>query len=68
MVDILIRNGKIVEIGRRLGACDETEVDGTGLVAIPGVVETHAHMLLPFGGTCTRNDFFDVRALARMGA
>ena len=25
----------------------------------PGVVETHAHMLLPFGGTQTMNDFFD---------
>lgn len=57
--DIAISNGKIAAIGVGLEGHGAREIDGTGLTAIPGVIETHAHMLLPFGGTQTMNDFFD---------
>lgn len=57
--DIAVSGGKIAAIGAGLSGHGAQEIDGTGLTAIPGLIETHAHMLLPFGGTQTMNDFFD---------
>ena len=57
--DIAIAGGKIAAVGAHLPGNAITEIDAHGLSALPGVVETHAHMLLPFGGTQTMNDFFD---------
>ncbi|GAA0809390.1 dihydroorotase [Spirilliplanes yamanashiensis] len=41
--DLLIRDGRIAEPG---GAADET-IDGTGLVALPGLVDLHTHLREP---------------------
>lgn len=57
--DIAVSNGKIAAVGPNLPGVAEKEIDASGLLAIPGILETHAHMLLPFGGTQTMNDFYD---------
>lgn len=57
--DIAISDGKIVEIGPSLSYTADREIDGKGQYVFPGIIETHAHMLLPFGGTFTMNDFYD---------
>lgn len=57
--DIAVKDGKIAAIAARLDGSAARELKASGLTAIPGVIETHAHMLLPFGGTQTMNDFFD---------
>lgn len=58
--DIAVYGGKIVAVDPKIpDAKAERVIDATGLTALPGVLETHAHMLLPFGGTITMNDFFD---------
>ncbi len=57
--DIAIENGKITQMGPGLTADAAEVLDAAGLVALPGIVETHAHMLLPFAGTQTMNDFYD---------
>lgn len=59
VTDIWIDQGIIREIGHNLLYSNCEQIDGEGLIAIPGVIETHAHMLLPFGGTRTMNDFYD---------
>lgn len=59
IADIAVKNGKIAAIGALSDVQAERVIDGTGLTAIPGVIETHAHMLLPFGGTQTNNNFYD---------
>lgn len=41
--DILCENGKIVEVGCGLAAAD-TEIDATGLVVIPGIIDAHSHI------------------------
>lgn len=58
-MDLAISNGKIAALAPHLEQSAEREVQAKGLIAIPGLVETHAHMLLPFGGTQTNNDFYD---------
>lgn len=58
-VDIAVENGKIAAICAPGTLHAQKELDCTGLIALPGVIETHAHMLLPFGGTQTNNNFYD---------
>src|SRR5258705_12552877 len=41
--DIHIRDGEIVNIGQALQATAMLEVDGSGLVALPGVIADHRH-------------------------
>jgi cytosine/adenosine deaminase-related metal-dependent hydrolase len=52
--DILIRNGKIVDIGHRLKASAEEVVDASGQIAIPGFIDGHRHLWqTPMRGTGT---------------
>src|SRR6266852_6376352 len=58
--DILIVGSTVVLIGRDLekiaGATDKT-IDATGKLVIPGGIDPHTHMDLPFGGTSSSDDF-----------
>lgn len=58
VVNIGIADEKIAYIGSEAPPAKRT-VDCCGRPVLPGVIETHAHMLLPFGGTHTMNDFYD---------
>jgi cytosine deaminase len=42
--DILIRNGRIVAIGKALPADGVPVLDGAGQLALPGLVEAHTHL------------------------
>jgi cytosine deaminase len=43
--DLLVEGGRIVEVGERLAAPEgATVVDGRGQLAIPGLVDAHAHL------------------------
>ena len=45
--DLLIRDGVVAEVGTGLSAPDATVIDGTGLVALPGLVDLHTHLREP---------------------
>jgi dihydroorotase len=46
--DLLIQAGQVVAVGRGLGTPDGAEqVDATGLVACPGLVDVHTHLREP---------------------
>ncbi len=47
VVDLVIVDGLITEIGTDLAASDGDEVDASGLVALPGLVDLHTHMREP---------------------
>ncbi len=53
--DILIENGKIAEIGPDLTG-DET-LDATGCYVMPGGIDPHTHLEMPFMGTYSSDDF-----------
>jgi cytosine/adenosine deaminase-related metal-dependent hydrolase len=42
--DLLIDNGKIVAVGRNLGSWAVIEIDGRGMIAMPGFVNGHIHL------------------------
>ena len=69
--DVLVDGERIARIGADLGAeatVDET-IDATGKYVIPGGIDVHTHMKLPFGGTFAKDDFFTgTRAAPRGGA
>jgi dihydropyrimidinase len=57
--DVLVDGERIAQIGAGLGAtvsADET-IDAAGKYVIPGGIDVHTHMKLPFGGTFAKDDF-----------
>src|SRR4029077_8035765 len=60
VADVLIDGEIIVTLGRALAAtgvtADET-IDATGRYVIPGAIDVHTHMELPFGGTFAKDTF-----------
>ncbi len=58
--DVLIEDETIAAIGSDLGAtapaADET-IDAAGRYVIPGGIDVHTHMELPFGGTFAKDTF-----------
>ena len=60
VADILIDGPTVALIGRDLegiaGTLDKT-IDATGKLVIPGGIDPHTHMDLPFGGTSSSDDF-----------
>ncbi|MFH0793511.1 MAG: dihydropyrimidinase [bacterium] len=67
--DIGIASGKIVALGRDLQAANGAKViDAKGKQVLPGAIDVHVHLQLPFCGTVSADDFESgTRAAARGG-
>lgn len=64
--DILVQNGVIAEIGDALACAGAQVIDGTGLVAAPGLVDMHVHLRDP--GFTEKEDLYSgCRAAAAGG-
>jgi dihydropyrimidinase len=55
--DILVEGERVSTIGARLDAAADLVVDAAGKLVIPGGIDPHTHMELPFGGTQSSDDF-----------
>ncbi|POB11277.1 dihydropyrimidinase [Sulfobacillus sp. hq2] len=68
--DLFIDRGIIVYIGQDLQflvpAADEV-IDASGLLVLPGGVDVHTHLDMPFGGTTSSDDFFTGTRAAAFG-
>ena len=53
--DILIEGSKIVEIGKNLSG--DSEIDATDCFVMPGGIDPHTHLEMPFMGTYSSDDF-----------
>jgi dihydropyrimidinase len=65
--DVLIENDKISEVRSGIDTTGHTVVDATGLFVIPGGVDAHTHMDMPFGGTVSADDFLTGTRAAAIG-
>jgi len=66
--DVLTQDGKIVAVGPDLQApADAIRVDAGGQYVMPGGIDPHTHMQLPFMGTTTMDDFFTGTAAGLAG-
>ena len=55
--DVLIDGETIAMIGTELEATVDRTVDASGKWVIPGGIDVHTHMELPFGGTAAKDTF-----------
>lgn len=53
--DVLIEGGRIVQIGE--GLAGDTVLDATGCYVMPGGIDPHTHLEMPFMGTYSSDDF-----------
>ena len=56
--DIAVKDGKIVCIGTDLQMAARQVVDASGKLVLPGAIDAHTHLEMPFGGTVSADDYF----------
>ncbi|HEY4721135.1 MAG TPA: dihydropyrimidinase [Anaerolineae bacterium] len=57
VADVYVEGEKIKAIGQGLPMQADKIIDATGKYVIPGGIDVHTHMDLPFGGTFSSDDF-----------
>jgi len=65
--DVLIEGEKIAAVGPNLSAEGHSLVDATGLLVLPGGIDVHTHLDMPFGGTTSADDYFTGTRAAAVG-
>lgn len=67
IADVAVKDGKIVEIGKDLPVEAEKVVDAKGKLVIPGALDVHTHMAMPFGGTVSADSYLSGTRAAACG-
>ncbi len=57
VADVFIEKDQVTAIGKGLPMQAERVIDAEGKLVIPGAIDPHVHMELPFGGTVSSDDF-----------
>ena len=66
--DVLVDGEEIVAVGS-LGDVEAEVIDASGCFVLPGLIDNHTHMAMPFGGTRSIDDYDEhSRVGARHGA
>lgn len=55
--DVAVKDGKIVMIGQNLEANGAKVYDASGKYVLPGAVDAHTHLQMPFGGTTSADSY-----------
>ena len=55
--DVGIADGRIVRISKKIQDETQETIDAKGLYVMPGGVDMHTHLDMPFGGTVSSDDF-----------
>ena len=55
--DVLVEGEQIALVGRDLDVAAERTIDASEKYVIPGAIDVHTHMELPFGGTFAKDTF-----------
>src|SRR4051794_27040732 len=65
--DIFIDGETVSAIGKNLPMKADQTIDAKGKLVIPGAIDPHVHMELPFGGTVSSDDFKSGTVAAAFG-
>jgi dihydropyrimidinase len=57
LADVLIEGEKIAQVAPRIDAAGHTVVDAAGMLVLPGGIDVHTHLDMPFGGTTSADDY-----------
>ncbi|MGB2951913.1 MAG: amidohydrolase family protein, partial [Gaiellaceae bacterium] len=67
VADVFAEEERITLIGESLDVVADKVVDATGKYVLPGGVDPHTHLDMPFGGTVTIDDFESGQTSAAFG-
>ncbi len=56
--DVCVDKGKIVAITADAGTDANNVVDASGKMVLPGAIDAHTHLAMPFGGTISSDDYY----------
>jgi dihydropyrimidinase len=65
--DVLVEGEKVVLIGQKIPNGNHKIVDAKGKYLMPGGIDVHTHLELPFGGTISSDDFNTGHCAAAFG-
>jgi len=65
--DVYVEGGRISLIGESLDVDADRVIDASGKYVLPGCVDPHTHLDMPFGGTVTIDDFTSGQTAAAFG-
>ena len=65
--DVLVDGERIARVGERIEADADCTVDATGKYVLPGGIDVHTHLDMPYGDTVTSDDFATGTAAAACG-
>jgi len=66
-MDVLIDGEKITKVGADLNPDGHNVVDAAGLLVMPGGIDVHTHLDMPFGGTVSADDYTTGTQAAAVG-
>src|ERR1700744_1253940 len=66
-LDVLIEGETIARVAAGIDAAGHTVVDATGLLVMPGGIDVHTHLDMPFGGTTSADDYTTGTQAAAVG-
>jgi len=57
LADVLIEGETIARVAPAISAAGHTVVDAAGMLVLPGGIDAHTHLDMPFGGTVSADDY-----------
>src|SRR6187551_2268933 len=67
VADVLVEGERIALIGSELDVAADRTIDAAGKYVLPGCIDPHTHLDMPFGGTVTVDDFESGQGSAACG-
>ena len=65
--DVLIENEQITAVAPNIPPADHHIIDATNLLILPGGIDVHTHLDMPFGGTTSADDYTTGTQAAAVG-
>jgi dihydropyrimidinase len=65
--DVLIEGETIVAVAESINPTGHQLIDATGLLVLPGGIDVHTHLDMPFGGTTSADDYLTGTRAAAIG-
>jgi dihydropyrimidinase len=66
-LDVLVSGEMIARVGAGINESGHEVVDATGLLVMPGGIDVHTHLDMPFGGTTSADDYTTGTQAAAVG-
>lgn len=65
--DLAVKDGKIAAIGKGLAMEAKEVMDAAGKLVLPGAIDAHTHLAMPFGGTVSADSYLSGTRAAACG-